>query len=278
MSPPLHERVSHVLVVVPARDEALRLPACLAALAAASAALRAEVPGGPDAPEGGGGAAPEVRVVVVLDRCRDASAAVVARWPRVLAVTSLAGTAGGARAVGVRAGLAELAAAGTAPHRVWVASTDADSEVPPAWLRHHVRTADAGAALLLGTVVPRADDVPEQRREALLRAWAGGYTEADGHPHVHGANLGVRADHYLAAGGFPALAAHEDVALARAVAAGGGPVVRSAEAPVTTSARLLGRAPEGFAQHLAALQAVLPEQGRLVRAGRRPAAPQPSTP
>jgi hypothetical protein len=34
-----------------------------------------------------------------------------------------------------------------------------------------------------------------------------------GHHHVHGANLGMSASAYGAAGGFPPLRTHEDVAL-----------------------------------------------------------------
>ncbi|CAA9388642.1 MAG: Glycosyl transferase, group 2 family [uncultured Quadrisphaera sp.] len=228
--------VEQVLVVVPARDEELRLRRCLDALAVAVARV---------APAVG------VRVVVVLDRCRDGSAQVVGDRPGVVAVTCDAGSAGGARRAGVAAGLHGVARSGQGPERVWVASTDADSTVPAHWLTSQLEAAARGADLVLGTVRPDPAEAPA----ALVQAWAAGYTEVEGHPHVHAANLGVRGSAYLAAGGFEPVRCHEDVRLAAAVARGGGTVVRTAAAPVTTSARLRARAPDGFAAHLAALAA-----------------------
>lgn len=88
------------------------------------------------------------------------------------------------------------------------------------------------------------------------RAGGGSYHQAicasDDHPHVHGANLEVRASAYRAVGGFPDVAAHEDVvALARAVTRQGTcAVVRTAAVPVLTSPRMQARTPEGLAQDL----------------------------
>ena len=226
--------VVQVLVVVPARDEQARLGRCLDALAVAAARV---------------GPGVGVRLLVVLDRCRDRSAEVVAGHPAVRAVTSDAGSAGGARRFGVAAGLDAVIGAGQPLHRVWVASTDADSVVPPHWLTSQLDAAAGGADLVLGTVRPDPAEAPP----GLLEAWAAGYTEAEGHGHVHAANLGVRATAYLAAGGFEPVRTGEDVRLAAALARAGGTVVRTAAAPVTTSARLRARAPAGFAAHLALL-------------------------
>ena len=60
---------TEVLVVVPARNEERLLPRCLQALQDAADRLAAERPG------------VAVRVVVVLDRCSDGSAEIVAGWP-----------------------------------------------------------------------------------------------------------------------------------------------------------------------------------------------------
>ncbi|MFC6344030.1 hypothetical protein ACFP8W_18770, partial [Nocardioides hankookensis] len=68
---------------------------------------------------------------------------------------------------------------------------------------------------------------------------------------VHGANLGVRLTAYLEAGGFPEVREHEDVALFEAVLRTGRPWVTGTR--VTTSARLRGRTPGGFAGYLRAL-------------------------
>ena len=89
----------------------------------------------------------------------------------------------------------------------------------------------------------------------VLAAWRLRHRLADGHPHVHGANLGVRGDTYLAAGGFRNVAAHEDVLLRDAVRALGGIVVSTGSGPVLTSGRQRGRAPAGLAHYLRELNA-----------------------
>lgn len=222
--------VQAVLVVVPARNERELIGACLEALE--QAAERVDRP---------------VLTVVVLDSCADGTAsALVGR--QVVAVPSTAGCVGAARAHGVRAGLAMMT--DTPRHRLWIANTDADSTVDPSWLQHQVGLADAGADLALGTVRLDQDGICPP----LAAAWTATYNAASGHQHVHGANLGVRASAYLRAGGFGSVPVGEDVLLADAVA--GDPaamVVRTAAAPVTTSARRVGRAPEGFAAYLEAL-------------------------
>ena len=74
-----------------------------------------------------------------------------------------------------------------------------------------------------------------------------------GHDHVHGANMGFRADAYWQLGGFRALATGEDVELVERFEAGGYRVHRDPTLSVTTSARVQGRAPGGFAEHLRAM-------------------------
>lgn len=218
-----------ISVVVPARDEEPTLGACLDALALA--ARRCPVP---------------VDVVVVADRCRDRTAQ-IARAAGVHVLVSECGQVGAARAAGVRAALAGPPTLSRDAH--WIASTDADSLVPADWLRWHARTAAAGVDLLLGTVRLAG---PAGAHRAWRERYAAGEW-ATGHVHVHGANLGVRASVYLAAGGFPALPAHEDRALAERVrAVPGARVLASSRFPVTTSDRLLGRAPEGVAADLSA--------------------------
>jgi len=129
--------------------------------------------------------------VVVLDGCRDGSAEVVAR-------------ALGARAVpGPGLGLGPARAAGAAAllrrhrHRAdgagWRATTDADSRVPADWLVRQVSLAEAGADVVLGTVV--VDDWGELP-ESAQRRWRATYVARDGHGHVHGANAGLRLDTY----------------------------------------------------------------------------------
>ena len=134
----------------------------------------------------------------------------------------------------------------TDPSRTWLACTDADSAVPAGWILEQVRLADAGADVVVGTVRPDPADLTATQ----LAAWRA--TRVPGRPngHVHGANLGVRADAYLRAGGFPDRPVHEDVDLVAALVASGARVVATDACDVLTSGRLLGRAPGGYAGYL----------------------------
>lgn len=230
---------SVLAVVVPAQNEQDRLPRCLAALDRARAALHV-----------GNGDRVRVKVVVVADRCQDRTELIAARWPGVAALACDVGRVGAVRALGVRSA---LALAGD-PRLVWIACTDADSVVPTDWLTTQLHFARHGADLLLGTVRPDPAELSPQAHNQWMRE----HCVADGHPHIHGANLGVRADTYLAVGGFPDVSAHEDVALVNRIEAAGCKVVRTGRSPVLTSARTRGRAPAGMATYL---QAMLSGQG-----------------
>ena len=199
--------------VVPAHDEETLLPACLAALRDAARALRLPV-----------------HVVVVADACTDQTAAVArAAGARVIGIR--ARRVGAARAAGMRE-LLRLAS-GADPAAVWLATTDADTLVPPDWLRRQLDYAIAGWDVVLGTVT--------------VTGW-GGHP-----PHVHGADLGVRASAYLAAGGFPPLRTAEDHALLAAATRAGCMVAQAGDIAVETSGRRLARAPRGFGDLLRTL-------------------------
>lgn len=86
-----------------------------------------------------------------------------------------------------------------------------------------------------------------------------------GHAHVHGANLGLLAAHWRAAGGCGEAADGEDHELRRRLVAIGVDVLGVDDLPVLTSGRLRGRAPAGFAGYLRALVDVVvpaPEAAR----------------
>jgi glycosyltransferase involved in cell wall biosynthesis len=225
--------ISQVGVVVPARDEEDLLPRCLDALhdAADRLAMERDL---------------AVTIVVVLDSCTDNSAAIVARYEDVTALAIEPGSVGVARATGCAEVLHRHAPASAST--LWLASTDADSRVPAHWLARQIELAEQGAELILGTVT--VDDWTDHSPHVAQR-WAAGYVASDGHPHVHGANVGCRADAYLEVGGFPGLSSHEDVALVSALA--GRAIVRVGDIPVSTSARLRSRATGGFATFLTQL-------------------------
>ncbi|MFY0406418.1 glycosyltransferase [Solicola sp. PLA-1-18] len=226
--------------MVPARDEAARIGSCLQAVDDAAARVRRS------------GVC--VEVVVVADTCLDDTAdlaeATGALVPRVRL-----GTVGAARAHGVLVGLDALA---VPPATVWVACTDADSQVPPGWLETQLALADAGADVVLGTV--RVD--PGTVGPDALSRWEhdyalGGALRGPGaHGHVHGANLGVSAHAYLAVGGFAPVGEHEDRLLVDALARAGARAAWTTLA-VTTSPRTHGRTPGGFSQVMAEMSSAL---------------------
>ena len=81
------------------------------------------------------------------------------------------------------------------------------------------RLRERGLGRLLGTVtVTDWDGHPPHVPVAFAERYAFG---SGPHPHVHGANLGIRASAYLAAGGFPPLRTAEDHALLAAATRAG---------------------------------------------------------
>ena len=227
----------HLAVIIPARNEEQLLPAALSSVSAAVGVLHERHP---------------VRAVVtvVLDSCTDGSADVVSRmqrtWPpgsELRIVAGSFGTVGASRAAGIDAlpPLSEL----------WIATTDADTVVPDHWLLHQYTLAAAGYALVLGTAVPDPADLTSEE----FSAWQQLHTLAEGHDHIHGANMGFSAQAYHRAGGFAPLPAHEDVDLVTRLKAAGTPWVATDRIRVTTSGRRDGRAPEGFSRFLRQLLA-----------------------
>lgn len=267
-------RISEVAVIIPAKDEQQLLPRCLRHLEAAAAAL--------DSPAlGAEFRRVRISVTVVLDDCTDDTAAVLNDWPRVNVVdragvlacagatdaglrtrtgrgagpeggagsatrpivTAIAGNVGAARHLGVGHAIGQSQ---VRPERLWIASTDADSMVPPNWLTSQLEHARSGAAMVVGTVSPD----PAELDSAALDHWLRNHQLQTGHGHIHGANLGVLAHTYLRAGGFRALASGEDADLVDRVKSLGVRWVAADDGRVVTSARLTGRAPRGFAHYL----------------------------
>jgi glycosyltransferase involved in cell wall biosynthesis len=226
---PSRSPYSHVGVVVPAHNELADLPRCLRALLTAAACAPAPV-----------------SIVVVLDDCDDGSVALAGRFgPDVHFVTVAARNVGAARA----AGFVHAKTLCEVDTPAWYATTDADSAVDPDWL---VRQLSAGADMVLGVV--RVTDwrhLPAAAIRRYLRAYQA--RRPGGHHHIHGANMGFRADAYWRLGGFRALPTGEDVELVGRFEAAGYRIHRDAMLSVSTSARRDGRAPGGFAHYLRGL-------------------------
>ncbi len=223
-----------VHVVVPAHDEEQLIGANLDSV---QVALR----------RAAGALGVTTRLTVVLDRCTDATAEVVAARSDAAGLDVVAvdaGNVGAARRAGALR--ATVLPAGITAAQVWLLSTDADTVVPPNWVLDHLRLAE-DVDLVVGSVRPE----PTGLSPAVLRAWSQRHTRREA--HVHGANLGVRLSAYLAIGGFPAWVEHEDVALVAALRASGTAAAHATT--VTTSARHRGRVRGGFAGYLRALSA-----------------------
>ncbi len=224
----------HVSVLIPARDEEALLPRCLRSVLAATAFLPKHVTSD---------------IIVVADSCTDRTkqiaSAILGRRGTVLAVN--VGAAGSARAMAASCAFKLR----TVPFRqFWMANTDADCIIPPTWLTDQLRLANGGTEAIAGTV--SVDSYEEHGPEVVDRFRASYTIRPDGsHPHIHGANFGVRADTYLSAGGWANLRTAEDHDLWNRLVQRGARTVSTAHIEVVTSGRRVGRAPHGFAGALA---------------------------
>lgn len=243
--------VDRVAVVIPVHNEEEYLHRALAAVEAAASSLRAASPG------------IDVRVHVVLDSCTDGSAAITSTFTsrnrcfsaHTVAYRSVGRSrrAGNWQALGAAADQNPDDATG-----LWLANTDADSVVPDNWLVRQLAMAAAGADAVLGSVEMDPAGVP---RDVLSR-WKLMHPFEEGHPHVFGANFGMRASAYLGAGGFPRHLSHEDKVLAGRLRERGFNVRSTGAIRVRTSGRTEARAPQGFGAYLRTLgtdEALAPE-------------------
>ena len=228
----------HVVVIVPAHNEAAEIEGCLRSILAAADA----------------GASPglSVRIIAVADDCMDATLSIIDRVaadrPEVIPLVVPYGNVGRARNAAGQLAL-EWAAEGSGDPGaadLWLAFTDADSRVPTNWLVSHLAHARRGADCVVGTVAPRS----EPGNADLVSAWYSLHRLADDHDHVFGANLGIRGSVFAAVGGCPPDSVGEDEALVAAVTSAGRVVHRTDDCRVITSARLQGRCHGGFAAYL----------------------------
>ncbi len=224
----------HMAIIVPACDEEERIELCLRSIRASTSRIRRQYPD------------VSCDVVVVLDRCTDRTGSLVeSHGDRT--VTSAAGRVGGARHLGAIDAITRSRRAGIPDHQVWLANTDADSAVPETWLTTQFTLANLGFDAVIGTVTPAGLD------SRLERIWRQRHQLAEGHNHVHGANLGLRASTYVQAGGFAEVSLHEDLDLVNRVKARTTHWMTTHRTNVRTSGRTQSRVEGGFASYLADL-------------------------
>lgn len=230
---------ARVLAVgIPARNEAGRIERCIESIVRAIELV--DIP---------------VVVAVCADSCTDGTAQIArsalhsSGAARFVVKSAFLGSAGSSRdracrqAVGVAADVADAG-----PSKIWVATTDADSVVGADWLLRHYQHAARGLDGAAGLVALPQDT--DRRVVHCYRAIMDERGTGAGHGHVHGANLGVRADRLLEAGGFPAIAVGEEQALWDAMRRHGARLAGVTDLEVVTSARLRGRTPAGFARFM----------------------------
>jgi glucosyl-3-phosphoglycerate synthase len=233
------------VVVIPARNEAARIGACLRALAAQT--LPRE----------------RFATIIVLDDCQDDTARVTGEVAAQtgLPITTLEGPgtgAGGARRIGMDAACARLLSSGR-PHGL-IACTDADTKPAPDWLERQLEHVAAGAraiAGLIGLDEAEAAALPPgvlDRRAADAQARLHQVRSRDpgaAHHHAGGASLAVTAETYRLVGGLEPRPALEDAAFAERLAQHQIPLLRPGDVRVTTSPRPDGRVSHGLSVDLA---------------------------
>jgi len=234
-------RLHTIGVVIPARDEEELIAGCLDSVL--DSARVAALEWGSDAPL--------VDIVVVADGCLDHTVEIArgyearAHQPgisvRVIEIES--SNVGTTRATGAQAVLDQTV---SRRDRVWIANTDADSQVPTNWILAQIDGALREYDVIVGTVRPDFADLTSAQRAA----WEAGHVRGRPNGHVHGANLGVRANLYAAVGGFAHQSEHEDVSLVDRLRFVGARVLASDDAEVITSGRQVGRTPGGYAGYL----------------------------
>ena len=233
-------------VVVPARDEAARIEACLHALA-----------------DQRGVAPAAYEVLLVLDACSDDTAQRAdeagAAHPRLrlLTVPGPGCGVGAARRAGMELAHQRLESVGA--HDGVLASTDADSVVAPDWLANQLAAVAGGAQAVGGRILlhpveaaalgPQVLDA--RAREAAIRlTLVREHADDAEHHQFSGASLALTPGAYRRVGGLAPLIALEDEALEHALRSARIPIAYRNDVRVTTSARTEGRVPRGLAQVL----------------------------
>ena len=231
----------HVAILIPARNEELLIRRCLNSVLDACSLLPRSV---------------TTDIVVVCDSSTDLTfeiAEYMLAGPGIVIATDAA-IVGHARALAARVALERFSGPLS---RCWFANTDADCSVPKTWLTDQLAIAEQGIEAIAGVV--SVDSFEEHSAGTDMRFRHNYVIHADGsHPHVHGANIGVRADTYLRLGGWRGLETAEDHDLWNRLVTTASKRQSTARIQVVTSGRRIGRAPHGFAEALAVHDEVAP--------------------
>ena len=254
--PPVPAAPDGWIVAIPAKNEAMRLPACLVALD--EAAARSALP---------------VRVLVFANDCEDETATVAERVAAAcgrleVRVEEACLPTDQAHAGGARRRCVDLARAVPGAANPLLLTTDADARLDTNAFARMESAFSRGASVVLAKLecVPDPfDPVPQAALDwgtpAVLWRHAvrqlaetmrlGVQPDPPCHDDYGGAGIATTLDAYEALGGFPAVTCEEDLAFVRAADAAGLNVDRRSGASVHVLARARGRAVGGMATALA---------------------------
>jgi hypothetical protein len=253
--------VQPCVVAIPTKDEAERLPGCLNALAhQRDSSGRSLLPGA-------------FGVVIFANNCSDESAELARSmasglpFPIRVCEASLLGSfahAGGARRAAMD--IADAWLSERSKRDGVILTTDADSRVSPDWIANNLAAIDAGADAVLGRIVldDEGERLPaslhergalEDAYETLLTEIAALLDPVDCNPWPHhatisGATIAVRRETYRRVGGLPCVPLGEDKALVAKLRQYDARIRFCPRIEVTTSGRVIGRAPGGVADTL----------------------------
>jgi hypothetical protein len=198
-------------------------------------------------------------ITIVLDACSDRSHDLASAWQQdpdgpwsgaIDIIEVNVGNVGQARQIGFEALLSRWS--DVDPGDIWLATSDADSEVPWNWISSQLAMRSEGGQVWAGAVTV-ADW--SGRREGTAELWGASY-EAECNP-IHGANFGIDAALYREAGGFARLQTGEDRDLFERTLALGAVIGHDPRVKVVTSSRRVARAPRGFAHALSSFESVV---------------------
>jgi Glycosyl transferase family 2 len=264
-------------IVVPARDESVRIEKCLSALV-----RQVDPDGRPIDPA-------KYEVIVLANNCHDETAARArafgGRHQRlVLHVVEINFPPGRSYVGCARKLLMDEACRRlfllARPDGV-IVSTDADSFVDPGWIAGIMREVDAGADAVGGRIVADRDErllLHPSAELTYLRQVAYDFLIAEledlldpdpfdpfpRHFNHIGASLAVTAGLYAQIGGLPDVLEDEDKALYQAILRSGARFRHSLGVRVTTSARLDGRVEHGFSAGLRHFESLGQQSRRLL--------------
>jgi Glycosyl transferase family 2 len=261
LPPPLN--TCEVCVVIPARDESLRIEKCLLALVDQTDSHRVPI------------SSSRYEIIVLANNCRDATASLARevgrRHPQLalhvveIELPAEKSFVGGARKILMDEACRRLYLI-KRPNGI-IASTDGDTVVESTWLSSIIDEVDAGADAVSGRIVADRGERMLLRpfaQRTYLRLVAYDFLIAElehlidpdlidpfpRHSNHLGASMAVTATTYAQIGGLPDVREDEDSALYRAILLSGARFRHSLKVRATTSARLDGRVECGFSTGL----------------------------